>query len=63
VEDKNKYNNGPGWGIGTAPREFGAKPKYDHYENDGFLVRPFITIRMTLSMLIMRGNPNVVRLR
>lgn len=30
----------PGWGFGTAPRGYSDKPKYDFYENVGFLDDP-----------------------
>lgn len=39
-EDKNKYQAKPAWGFGTQPKEFGAKPKYDFYENTIFFDDP-----------------------
>ena len=39
-EEANKYDKAPGWAFGTADRPFGAKAKYDFYENAGFLDDP-----------------------
>lgn len=39
-EDRQKYDNAPGWSMGTEVRIGEDKPKYDFYENALFLDDP-----------------------
>ena len=38
--DQVKYQKPPGWGFGTADKMGSDRPKYDFYENVGFLDDP-----------------------
>ena len=39
-QDQIKYTKPPGWGFGTADKMGGDRPRYDFYENVGFLDDP-----------------------